>query len=101
MLLATYLDMDPGGVQIAEDAGEKPRLRPQGAQMLQFSLSHSAGLAAIAIASQREVGVDVEQIRQDIDVEAIARHLLLLGSSSCWQPCPISTAAGRSSRGGR
>lgn len=75
VLLGAYLDMGPGEVRIAEDAGGKPRVHQPGARMLQFSLSHSVGVVVIAIALDREVGVDVEEIRRDIDVEAIARRL--------------------------
>lgn len=88
MLLAEYLDVEPVDVGIVVDAGGKPRLNPQGPQTLQFSLSHSAGLAVIAIAREREVGVDVEQIRQDIDAGAVARRLFSRGEQGLLADLP-------------
>jgi 4'-phosphopantetheinyl transferase len=48
----------------------KPSLREAGT--LQFNLSHSGELALIAVTSMDPVGVDVEQIREVHDAEAIA-----------------------------
>ena len=44
-----------------EDGGEGTGGRPQDQTLLDFSVSHSADLALIAIAAGRRVGVDVEQ----------------------------------------
>ncbi|HEY3221046.1 MAG TPA: hypothetical protein VGJ80_09960 [Gemmatimonadales bacterium] len=43
----------------------KPALSPEFDGRLKFNLSHSADLAVIAIATDREVGVDVEYLRPD------------------------------------
>lgn len=39
---------------------------------VRFNVSHSGSLALIAVARDREVGVDIEQVRSDIDHLAIA-----------------------------
>jgi 4'-phosphopantetheinyl transferase len=52
----------------------KPRLA--GRPDLDFSISHSGGLALIAVARGRRVGVDVERVRRRTDVLAIARGSL-------------------------
>lgn len=41
---------------------------------IRFNVSHSQGLAAFAFALDRELGVDVEQIRDNFGGEQIARH---------------------------
>jgi 4'-phosphopantetheinyl transferase len=41
---------------------------------LRFNLSHSAGVAVYAIARGRAVGVDIEEVRQDFPVDAVARR---------------------------
>ena len=51
----------------------KPALAGPGAPALQFNLSHSGALALIAVATRREVGVDVERCRA-IEHRDIARH---------------------------
>jgi 4'-phosphopantetheinyl transferase len=52
----------------------KPHLT--GRSDLDFSLSHSGGLALIAVARGRRVGADVERVRPRTDVLAIARGSL-------------------------
>jgi len=39
-----------------------------------FNLSHSGGIAMLAFTRRREIGIDVEQVRRDFDVEAIANR---------------------------
>jgi 4'-phosphopantetheinyl transferase len=47
-----------------------------GSSELDFSVSHSGGLALIAVARGRQVGADVERVRARTDVLAIARGSL-------------------------
>jgi 4'-phosphopantetheinyl transferase len=58
--LAGYLGVDP--VAVALRAGRRGKPALAGDSPLRFSLSHSGALALIAVASGREVGVDVERI---------------------------------------
>jgi 4'-phosphopantetheinyl transferase len=54
---------------------EKPSLAPpHDGSGVNFNISHSGGIALLAFARRREVGVDVEQIRRDSDLQAIARR---------------------------
>jgi len=48
----------------------EPRIDPP----LEFNLSHSAGIALVAICRGRPVGADVEHLRSDADLEALARR---------------------------
>lgn len=41
---------------------------------LQFNLSHSGGLALYAIARDRPVGIDIEVLRPDVELERLAKH---------------------------
>jgi 4'-phosphopantetheinyl transferase len=50
----------------------KPHL--SGDSDVDFSLSHSAGLALIAVARGLRVGADVERVRERTDVPAVTRH---------------------------
>jgi 4'-phosphopantetheinyl transferase len=45
------------------------------AQRLHFSLSHVAGLVAIAVSRTPEIGVDVEPVAQRVDEELVARRV--------------------------
>jgi 4'-phosphopantetheinyl transferase len=76
-LLAGYLETEPA--ELAFIAGEhgKPRLTNPSASWLRFNLSHSAAVVVFAVARDREVGVDVEEIRDDVDVdiEGVSRRV--------------------------
>jgi 4'-phosphopantetheinyl transferase len=75
-LLAGYLDADPAELLFGSDSGGKPRLRNPGVPWLRFNLSHSAGTVVFAVARRREVGVDIEQVRRDFPIDAVARRFL-------------------------
>ncbi len=72
LVLGRYLELDPG--QIALQLGEhgKPALDAS-PPSLRFSISHSGELALIALALDREVGVDVEEIDRRRKVTELAR----------------------------
>jgi 4'-phosphopantetheinyl transferase len=75
-LLSSYLQSDSSSVELVEDDNGKPRLSLASLQWLNFNLAHSHELAVYAFAPDREVGVDVEWIRSDLDVDGIARRYL-------------------------
>jgi 4'-phosphopantetheinyl transferase len=55
----------------------KPALAPEwGGATLRFNLSHADDLAVYAVARDREVGVDVERLRADLDYAALATYSL-------------------------
>jgi len=73
-LLGCYLRIQPGRISYAYNAYGKPDLSPEFGGRLKFNLTHSAGLALIAIAHDSNVGVDLEYIRAHSDYVEIARH---------------------------
>ena len=73
-LLAEYAGLDPHRVTLIVRAGGKPIVSNDGANgSLHFNLSHCGELAVCAIAD-REVGVDVEQLKHHDDMERVAQH---------------------------
>jgi 4'-phosphopantetheinyl transferase len=60
-VLASYVGGDAARLRLAGDALGKPRLEPEGS--LRFNLSHSEGLALVAVGLERPIGVDVERLR--------------------------------------
>ena len=70
-VLGDYLEVAPAEVRLEIADRGKPRL--VGGEGPLFSLSHSHGLALVAVA-EREVGVDVERIDFDRDLLALARR---------------------------
>ncbi len=75
MVLARYVDRDARHLCFAYDAHEKPALvLERSHESLRFNVSHSADLALVAVTLRRAVGIDVERIRDDIEVDGIARE---------------------------
>jgi 4'-phosphopantetheinyl transferase len=74
-LLGRYLSVPGGSIEICKASRGKPVLAA-GTQKsdLRFNLSHSHGFAVFAFTVGRDVGVDAELIREDIEVEEIARR---------------------------
>ncbi len=74
-ILGGYLTTDAKDLTFAYSKRDKPHLGPAYADRgITFNLSHSGGIALYAFARRRELGIDVEQVRRDFDVEAIARR---------------------------
>jgi 4'-phosphopantetheinyl transferase len=74
-ILGRYLVTDPTGLSFSYSQKEKPSLGPvQAGSGVTFNISHSGGVALFAFTRRREIGVDVEQVRRDFDLEAIARR---------------------------
>jgi 4'-phosphopantetheinyl transferase len=73
-ILARYSACEPGEVGFAAHSSGKPRLItvPVGGHPLSFNLSHSGGHALLAVSDGREVGIDLERIRLNVDVLTIA-----------------------------
>jgi len=74
LLLSCYLRMDPRLIHFGFHTYGKPFLAfPVLSTPLQFNLSHSRDLALYAFTYTRQVGIDVEYKRVDLDFEALAR----------------------------
>jgi 4'-phosphopantetheinyl transferase len=73
-MLGAYLKVRPNEVRFQYGPQGKPSLRPNdlGSATLNFNLAHSHGQAVYAFAHGRELGVDTEQIRNEVRVEEIA-----------------------------
>ncbi len=70
-ILGRYLELPADRVELTYESKGKPRLA--GSSTLCFNLSHSGDLALLAVTSGLEVGVDVEIVRSDLQVDGLAR----------------------------
>ena len=73
-LLAGYVGADARSLTFFTGAHGKPALDAPSGTSVRFNLAHSAGVVVFAVARDREVGVDVERIRDDVDVDAVSRR---------------------------
>jgi 4'-phosphopantetheinyl transferase len=73
-LLAGYLRENPKKLEFGVGRFGKPHLCSQSedGESLSFNISHSADVLVIAVAYQRNLGVDVELMREDYDYEKVA-----------------------------
>lgn len=75
ILLGSYLARNPKELSFLYGRNEKPSLgQSHGPGEVHFNVSHSGARALIAIARGRPLGVDIEQIRENIDCESLARR---------------------------
>jgi 4'-phosphopantetheinyl transferase len=72
VLCSRYLKTHPASIPIRYGTNGKPELGPD--CKLRFNLSHSGALTVFAFAYELELGVDVEQIREIKDIEAVVRR---------------------------
>ncbi len=75
-VIGHYLGMAPARVPLERDARGKPRVATAAAGGVRFNLSRSGDLALVAVRLDREVGVDLERVRDGVDGGALARELL-------------------------
>jgi 4'-phosphopantetheinyl transferase len=72
-MLTYYLDLPPLAWRFLVDANGKPSIDPNiGAPEIEFNISHTRGLVAVALASHGAIGVDVEEINHSRADLAIA-----------------------------
>jgi len=92
-ILASYLQTEPGQICFVYNAFGKPALGQEFGSRLKFNLSHSAGLALIAIATDSNVGVDLEYIRGQSDYADIARCFFSAAEVDCLMALPSHLCA--------
>ncbi len=76
VVLGHALDLDPTIIRFGYGPQGKPTLdKEQAPSGVQFNMSHSQGMALLALQSHDEVGVDIEAVRPVPDAVDIARRL--------------------------
>jgi 4'-phosphopantetheinyl transferase len=91
-ILSHYLDTKPRELAFTYSEYGKMALKIPGRQAsIQFSVSHSNEVALYALARDRNVGTDIEQVRADIAYERIARKLFAPEEIAALAAMPEST----------
>lgn len=76
-ILAPYANLPPHAIAYEYSARGKPALaQPDGRGTIAFNMGHSGDLVLIAIGGQRAVGVDVERVREDVDLQELGSACL-------------------------
>lgn len=82
-LLSAFLDRPAHAVSIHCTAEGKPGLNPaEHPSAIEFSLSHSHGIAAFAFTIGRRIGIDIEKIDPEIELLPLARQYFTADEAS-------------------
>ena len=74
-MLSGYTDVDPAALAFTAGPYGRPEISGlPGAPRLRFSLSHTRDLAAVAVSTSHDVGLDVEHLARPADCLALARQ---------------------------
>lgn len=88
-LLSTYLGIDPNQLRLLYGEKGKPFLAESHTSPISFNLAHSGGLAIYAFSQSRELGVDLEFIREDLAGEEIAERFFSRREIGALQTLPV------------
>lgn len=81
------MGVPPGRVAFAYGAQGKPRLAGDG---VRFNLSHAEDEAVLAVARDRELGIDIERIRPDVECDEIAQRFFSPAETAALMALPSS-----------
>lgn len=84
LLLGKLLHQPASKLQFEHDEFGKPHVIQGRGSRLQFNVSHSGGLILLAITMDRMVGVDVEMVRTDFDLDEIASRFFSAREYATW-----------------
>lgn len=74
-ILGRYLNRSPECLSFHDGSHGKPALvEESGSDAIHFNMSHSHGLVLYAVARGRAVGIDLEFVRREVEVEQIAER---------------------------
>jgi 4'-phosphopantetheinyl transferase len=88
VLLGRILGLAPAEVKLGQDVQGKPALVGPGAAALHFNLSHSGTLALYCLARDRQVGIDLEQVRPLAELDTIVGQVLTQTEREAWHELP-------------
>jgi 4'-phosphopantetheinyl transferase len=93
-ILARYAGADPASLRFGYQPSGKPfLLAATGAADLHFNLSHSKGMGLFGVTLGRQVGVDVERVRQGEEFYRIADRFFTSKEAATLRNCPSDMQA--------
>ncbi len=91
ILLGCYLGVEPERVLFSYGKNDKPALADDfNRKKIHFNLSHSEGLAIYAFIRNREIGIDIERIRDMPEMDQIAMSFFSPGENEVFRILPES-----------
>ena len=88
-ILSRDLDREPAQLRFCYNSYGKPALIAEtGTEGLRFNLSHSHDMALYAVTRDREIGVDIERFRPDVEAEKLAERFFSPGEAAALRALP-------------
>lgn len=87
-LLGRYLSRAPGELHFATSPYGKPRLEEDAGGDVRFNVSHSHGRGLVAFARGGEIGVDLEQMRAEVDCASLVATHFSAAEQVAWAALP-------------
>jgi 4'-phosphopantetheinyl transferase len=86
ILLGCYLGVEPERVPISHGENGKPVIAGgTNGEELHFNLSHSGGMAIYAFSGDSEIGVDIEQIRDNVEMTRLVERFFSAREKTEWR----------------
>ncbi len=90
-ILGCYLSVQPSRLQFCYGKRGKPALADTfGKGTIRFNISHSNGVALFAFTRDREIGVDIEKIRDIAEMDQIAERFFSARENAVFRALPKS-----------
>jgi 4'-phosphopantetheinyl transferase len=90
-ILRRYLPSEPARVSFDIGANGKPRLPHAPASSdVEFNLSHSHEMALLAVCHKREVGIDIEYVKEDFECQEVAERFFSAREIVAMRGLPVS-----------
>lgn len=90
MVLGSYLGSDPSKLTFVYSDKGKPVLGANHTSPVQFNVSHSGARASLAFSLGREIGVDIERIRGNLDCDVLAQRYFSLAEQTALAALPLA-----------
>ena len=78
--LSKWLNCDPNEINIIHRENGKPYL--EHSKVIEFNITHTKGLAAIAFSIDSEVGIDAENLNREINLDQVAKKVFTTSEQS-------------------
>lgn len=85
--LTAYTGTPPESHRFTYSKHGKPRLESQFLD-IRFNLSHSGERAVIGVTLGREIGVDIEQVRENVEIDSLAERFFSVGEREFMRGLP-------------
>lgn len=89
-ILARYLKTSPANLQFVDNVNGKPKLAAEHAESgARFNLSHSFDSALLAVTQSREIGIDVELVKEDYAFDEVAVRFFTPRELAAFRALPV------------